>query len=210
MAIHVISSCSPTPLLQLNLSFSLGRFLSLNKHPWHPVCSVVWFEQQPSGWAPTAPLSCEMDQTQVTASLSPWRESKMPQPLTDIIYPWECGGEVLVNTHLSLRNHGTATRTVGPQISNSPFWMLLQERGERMLMFKLLGGGKICFQVAAYYKNCWQKANFCLDWNAWVPNVVMMIPAAWWAGRHSGVRNKQTGRVTGSRLKTTSTWAAKP
>lgn len=84
----------------------------------------------------------------------------------------------MVNTHLSLRNHGTATRTVGPQISNFPFWMLLQERGKRMLMFKLLGGGKICFQVAAYHKNCWQKANFCLDWNAWVPNVVMMIPAA--------------------------------
>lgn len=59
-----------------------------------------------------------------------------------------------------------------------PFLDAATGKGERMLMLKLLGGGKICFQVAAYYKNCWQKANFCLDWNAWVPSVVLMIPAA--------------------------------
>lgn len=74
--------------------------------------------------------------------------------LTAIIYSSEFGGNVPLNTQLSLRNPSTATRSEEPQILNFLFQVLLEGRGERMLKFELLGGGKICFQVAAYYSNC--------------------------------------------------------
>lgn len=143
---------------------------------------------------PMASPSSEMNQAEVTAFLSSWHEQKVllsPDGDSHNLFLRIWGKSVTEHVYFSQEPRHSQYKWQASDIQ-LPIQVLLTEKGERMLMFKLQGIWNICFEVMAYYSKCRkvpavfgilmlrhhtpQCDSFCLmSWNSQEPSEALRV-----------------------------------